>query len=95
MVEGAQEPTGESGIGVRSSPSKTRAGVINPGVKHHPELPTQPGAYFRADIQCLTAIPQRNPPLGRASRQKSTARGGLRSENTVRERKPGLVQGPK
>lgn len=38
-MEGAQEPTGESGIGVRGSSSKTRAGVISPGGKHHPSFP--------------------------------------------------------
>lgn len=38
-MEGAQGPTGESGIGVRGSSSKSRAGVISPGGKHHPRAP--------------------------------------------------------
>lgn len=66
MVEGAQEPTGESGRGVRGSSSKTRAGVISPGGKHHP----------RVSHTAWSIVQGRHPgPNGRASRLKSHSQG--------------------
>lgn len=66
-MEGAQEPTGESGIGVRGSSFKTRAGVINPGVKHHP----------RASHTAWSIVQGRHPVPDSYTAEKSTIGQGV------------------